>query len=252
MSKQGQSSSKSSDYNTHKDPIELAALRVGYANGQRYRMRGQALFHGVQLSEAHVLDVGCGKGAWSLWAALHGAERVVAIEPEAHGSTSSSLETLQQTVRLLSLENKVLASGHYLQELAQQETPFDVVVMYNVINHLDEEAVVRIHHDPIAFNRYVSIFSNLRRQVQLGGWLIVADCARDNIWNQLGLKSPLAPSIEWHKHQNPRVWIDVLDKAGFKYHDLQWSPLQPFLRSTSNWLVQYLTCSHFVLRCRVS
>jgi len=31
-------------------------------------------------STDRVLDVGCGKGAWSMWAALHGAQRVVGIE----------------------------------------------------------------------------------------------------------------------------------------------------------------------------
>jgi 2-polyprenyl-3-methyl-5-hydroxy-6-metoxy-1,4-benzoquinol methylase len=251
MSEQWRSEPKVGDRN-RKDQIELAALRGGYASGQRYRVRGQFLFNGVQLSGAHILEVGCGKGAWSLWAALHGAERVVAIEPEAHGSTSNSLMALQQTIGLLGLKDKIFASGHYLQELLQPERPYDVVVMYDVINHLDEEAVVSVHCNPVALDRYVSIFSNLRRQIQPGGWLIVADCGRDNFWNQLGLRSPIATSIEWHKHQNPQVWIEVLNKANFKFHDLRWSPLQPFPTWTCNWFVQYLTCSHFVLSCRAA
>ena len=234
------------------DSIEFAAVRVGYTSGLRYQVRAQSLFRDVHLSETHVLDVGCGPGAWSLWVALHGAERVVAIEPEAHGSTSNSLEVLRQTIKLLGLENKIQTSGSYLQELAEPECSFDVVVMYNVINHLDEEAVVCVHRDPSAFERYVANFSHLRRMVKPGAWLIIADCARDNFWNRLGVKSPFATSIEWSKHQNPQVWIEVLQRAGFIYHDLQWSPLQPFTRLTSNWLVQYFTCSHFVLRCRAT
>lgn len=232
------------------DPLEIAAARVGYANVGRYQVRGRSLFNGVQLSKACVLDVGCGTGAWSLWAALHGAERVVAIEPEAHGATSHSLAELRKTVDLLRLDKTVFASEHYLQELPHPERPFDVVVMYDVINHLDEEAVVSLHTQQSACDRYLAIFSNLRRHVRPAGWLIIADCARDNFWNRVGLRSPFATSIEWHKHQNPEIWIDILKQAGFESHDLQWSPLQPFVGLTSNWLVQYLTCSHFVLRCR--
>lgn len=234
------------------DRLELAALRVGYASGARYRVRGEFLFSGIPLSGAHVLEVGCGTGAWSLWAALHGADRVVALEPEADGSTSNTLATLRRSIGLLSLDKKVIASEYYLHQLPRQERPFDVIVMYDVINHLDEDAVVCLHHDRAAFNRYVSLFQNLRRQMQSGAWLIVADCARDNVWNRLGQKSPFAPSIEWHKHQNPGVWIDILESAGFHHHSLGWSPLQPFPRVTSNWFVQYFTASHFVLRLRAS
>lgn len=236
--------------NNQKTPMKVAASRVGYANILRYQTRAKSLFNNIQLTGTQVLDVGCGSGAWSLWAALHGAERVVAIEPEAHGSTSNSLEVLQQTIKLLGLENKIQTSESVLQELAEPEGSFDVVVMYNVINHLDEEAVGCVHREPSAFERYVSHLSHLRRMVKQGGWLIVADCARANFWNQLGFKSPLATSIEWHKHQNPEVWTRVMERAGFRCQDLQWSPLQPFPSLTSNWLVQYLTSSHFVLRCR--
>jgi cyclopropane fatty-acyl-phospholipid synthase-like methyltransferase len=234
------------------DRIELAARRSGYANEFRYRTRGQSLFNGVLLAGAHVLEVGCGTGAWSLWAALHGAERVVALEPETDGSTSGTLATLRRSIGMLGLEEKVVASEQFLQDLPRQQRPFDVVVMYDVINHLDEEAVTRLHHDRAAFDRYVAAFQKLHEQMRTGGWLIVADCARNNFWNQLGQKSPFAPPIEWHKHQNPQVWIDVLQSAGFTFSDLAWSPLQPFPRATSNWLVQYLTCSHFVLRVRAS
>jgi hypothetical protein len=120
--------------------------------------------------------------------------------------------------------------------------------MYNVINHLNEEAVTVLHNDPLAFKQYVVLLQYLRTLMQPSGWVIVADCARDNLWPRLGLRAPLATSIEWHKHQNPAVWENVFKQAGFRCVDLRWSPLQPLLRLTANWLVQYVTCSHFVLR----
>jgi hypothetical protein len=80
--------------------------------------------------------------------------------------------------------------------------------------------------------------------------LIIADCARSNFWSALGLKSPIARTIEWHKHQNPETWIKVFLKAGFHLQDLRWSPLYPFGWLSANPFVQYFAASHFVLRLR--
>ena len=71
--------------------LEEAARLVGYANSTRYRARAEFLFRGIKLSGAQVLDVGCGTGAWSIWAALQDADRVVGIEPEAAGSNPNTL-----------------------------------------------------------------------------------------------------------------------------------------------------------------
>lgn len=234
------------------DKLELAARLVGYANGTRYRVRGDFLFQGIPLIGMHVLEVGCGIGAWAIWAALHGADRVIGIEPEADGSTENTLTKLRQTIETLELDKNIVASNHYLHELPVQNRPFDVVVMYNVINHLDEKAVVMLHSEAFAYERYVTILQNLRLRMRSGGWAIVADCGRSNFWPRLGLRSPLAPTIEWHKHQNPRTWIDVFKSAGFESFDVRWSPLQPLVRLTANRLAQYLTLSHFVLRFRAT
>lgn len=230
--------------------LELAARLVGYSNGKRYSIRGEFLFTGIPLAGARVLEIGCGTGAWAIWGALHGAERVLGIDPEAKGSTVNTLETFRCTIDRLGLGGVVKATDHFLHQLPAQEQRFDVAVMYNVVNHLDEDAVVVLHRNRAAFKQYVSILKKLRVLMHPGGWVIVADCARTNLWPQLGLRSPLGRTIEWYKHQDPRTWVDVFAQAGFCYSDLRWSPLYPFHRLTANWLVQYLTCSHFVLRCR--
>jgi len=230
------------------DKLERAGPYAGYATGARYRMRGSFLFDGIPLAGAHVLDVGCGRGAWSMWAALHGAQRVVGIEPGADGSSQGSLDALRRSIGILGIEKQVEARSEFLHKLRRPDVPYDVVVMHNVINHVDEEAVIVLHQDREAWRKYVTLLQDLRSRMRVGCWLIVADCARDNLWPRLGLTSPFVPTIEWHKHQNPDTWIEVFSQAGFRKVDLRWSPLQPFPRLTANWLVQYLTCSHFVLR----
>jgi SAM-dependent methyltransferase len=237
---------------TVQDQLEVAASLVGYRNGSRYRTRGEFLFNGVPLREKSVLEVGCGAGAWAIWAALHGAARVIGLEPEADGSRRHIRERLLENIETLGLQTKIVAVDGCLEELAETEAMFDVVVMFNVINHLDEAAVVVLDQDRKAFEKYVAVLKKLRAQMRAGGWIIVADCARRNFWNQIGLTSPLVPWIEWHKHQNPRTWVKVFAASGFRPFDLRWSPMQPLPRLTSNWLAQYVTCSDFVMRLRAA
>lgn len=232
------------------DPLETAAKLLGYASARRYQVRGESLFNGIPLAGKRVLDIGSGRGAWAIWAGLDGASQVLGIEPEAHGSTAHCLERFKENIAILGLAGRVVASDKELDELLAHDRSFDVVVMFNVINHLDEEAVKVLHRDRGAKQRYVTLLASLRQRMQPGGWLIVADCARTNFWNQWGTGSPFAREIEWDKHQDPEVWIEMFRRAGFCKFDLHWSPLQPFPKITANSLVQYLTCSHFVLRCR--
>ena len=232
--------------------FELAAKLVGYRNSKRYRFRGEFLFQGIPVAHARLLEIGCGAGAWAIWAALNRAQKVLGIEPEVEGSSAHSLERFRRNIETLGLTEQVTAQRCTLQELPASQNGFDIAIMYNVINHLDEDAVTRLHQDATAVERYVILLSKLHTHLAPDGWVVVADCGRDNFWTRFGLPSPFMPDIEWHKHQNPQTWIDVFTRAGFGLVDLRWSPLNPFPRLTGNQFVEYLTCSHFVLRFKAS
>ena len=197
-----------------------------------------------------MLDVGCGSGAFSLWAALHGASHVLGLEPQVSGSTAESIDNLRRLVRELQLDDRVTVSSTRLEDVPVPSKPFQVGVLYNVINHLDETAVSRLHEDERAMRTYIALLLQLKRLLSPDAWVIVADCGRSNLWNRLAMRSPLAPTIEWHKHQEPEVWMRCFSKAGYDLVDLRWSPLYPFGRLSTKRAVQYLTASHFVLRFR--
>jgi hypothetical protein len=64
-----------------------------------------------------------------------------------------------------------------LHNLPLQDVQFDVAVAYNVINHVDEEAVETLHCDETMRARYVELVEDLRSKIRLGGSVIIADCA---------------------------------------------------------------------------
>jgi 2-polyprenyl-3-methyl-5-hydroxy-6-metoxy-1,4-benzoquinol methylase len=229
------------------DDLDLAARRVGYRNGRRYRARAGFVFDRLDLAGKRVLDVGCGPGTWSLWAGLNGAASVLGIEPEAEGSTAGVLDTFRGTVADLRLTERVEGRAAYLQEVTAAEGPFDVAVLYNVINHIDEDAVQRLP-DPGAAAAFTKELDHLATLMAPGGVVVVADVGRTNVWPRLGLTSPFAPTIEWAKHADPDVWTGLFRTSGFGLVDLRWSPHYPLGALTANRPVQYLTSSHFVLR----
>ena len=235
---------------TEERDLEAIARRLGYRSLRRYQSRAKFLFQDLPLQDATVLDVGCGPGAFTIWPALQGAKHVLGIEPEVEGATTGTLGLLRQTVTDHDLVDQIDTRGIRLDEVSKVDGPFDVVVTYNVINHLNENAVQLLPGDADAQGRYRDIFSDIATLMTPGGILIVADCARSNGWDKLGLRAPLATNIEWQKHLDPNDWLNLLRASGFELLDLRWSYHYPLRRLTSNRLVQYWTSSHFVLRVR--
>jgi SAM-dependent methyltransferase len=219
---------------------------LGYKSTSRYVARANFIFDGLTLQGKRVLEIGCGKGGLLAWAALQGAAFVLGLEPEQAGSFSGNYNTLQKVVSTLSIDT-VKISRARLDEFSFSET-FDVVILYNVINHLDERAVVDLHLNPASYHTFLKIAEKLRSVTAPKGVLILADAARSNLWGDLGSKSPFARTIEWGKHQNPSVWKRLFEQTGFRMLDLRWSYLYPLGKWSSNFLLHYVTLSHFIMR----
>ena len=196
--------------------LSAAGVRPG-----NFRFSATRIFEGVDLRGATVLDVGAGSGYSSFYAACAGAELVVSLEPEAAGSQAGVRHAFERGVSALGLPGV-----HLVPETLQAYDPrgqlFDVVLLDASINHLDEEACMRLRDDSAARATYADVFGKLVGMSRPGARLIVVDCGRRNLFPALGLRNPIARSIEWDKHQEPQLWATLLTEAGFRNLRLRW------------------------------
>lgn len=181
------------------------------------------LFDGIALANKRMLDVGAGTGVFSAYAALSGATEVVGLEPGAQGSESGARDTFTEVCADLELKN-VQVLGQRLEEFFPFPESFDVILLNNSINHLDEAACVTLQVDPEARERYQCLFTRLGSLARPGAILVATDCSSGNFFPDHGIRSPFAPTIEWHKHQHPSVWARELAKAGFRDPSIRWTP----------------------------
>jgi SAM-dependent methyltransferase len=206
----------------------LRALRsLGLIREERTtRALFEDLFRRVDFTGRRVLDIGGGNGIYSFYAAIMGAREVVCLEPQEAGSSGAAIREFEQ-VRAVLPPLPVRLETRTVQEYGDAER-FDVILMNASINHIDEDACVRLLDDPKARDTFRQVFAHIATLARPSGRLIVVDCTRHNFFAALGLKNPFIPDIEWHKHQAPEVWARLLQEAGFRSPSVSWQPLYRF------------------------
>lgn len=217
--------------------------RTGHAFA--YGCRHQ-LFKGCPLEGRRFLDIGCGDGRWALWAKSQGAAYVVGLEPSAGGSTTGAPLRYSQAIEALGLKDTHLME--YGFEDYEVETPFDVILLNDVVNHFNQDLCELLPEDIKARDFYLETFGKLRSMISSGGHLVVTDCTSKNFWGDE--KSPFMRSVRFSVHQPPEVWRDLLVESGFKNARLSWEGwprIFHLAKLLDNSLVAYFTHSHFKL-----
>jgi SAM-dependent methyltransferase len=212
------------------------------------------LFSGVQLAGARVLDIGCGTGFLSFYAACQGAKQVVCLEPESAGSTAGVQQQFESTSRALGVSERVLFFPTTFQEFEWTGDGFDVVLLHNSINHLNEECCIHLLDRPEARKTYAELFQKLAMLCKPGGTLIVCDVSPRNFFAAMRVTNPSARSIEWHKHQTPEIWSRLLAEQGFSDPGVRWTSPSKLGHLGQvifgNRLGAYFFSSHFCLKMR--
>ena len=204
--------------------VLTALRRVGAIRDEALAQALMAsLFRGIDFEGRRMLDIGGGDGVYSFYAAAMGACEVVCLEPEAEGSIGgerSTFESIREQLPHLPVRLVEKRLTDY-----QDAAGFDIVTLLASINHLDEDACVRLHKDPSARATYRQVFRHIASLTRPGGRIVIGDCTRHNLFAMLGLTNPLCPTIEWEKHQAPELWASLLAEAGFCKPRISWEPL---------------------------
>jgi len=207
---------------------EEVFLKIGrelgiWNRGYDFPRACRVIFGDLDMQGKSLLEIGCGKGIVSLWASLHGASRVVGLEPLEAGAfdTQKCFSDFNRFVKDLSLRNAEIQPVR-LQDYSAPPNSFDVVLSIASINHLDEQNCIRLQESAEAVESYKKVFDHIHSIMRPGGTLIVLDAARRNVFGDTGLKNPFVPNIEWHKHQQPSFWADLLSRSGFADPKTSW------------------------------
>ncbi len=209
----------------------------------------QQLFKNVNFEGKSLIDIGGGKGVFGFYAAVNGASKVVVMEPEFDGSSSGMIDGFNDIKSLIGGLNNISHTNKVLEDYDRRNNQFDIILMHNSINHIDEEACIVLKENQEARVKYDEFFSMLNEISKPGARLIVCDCARSNLFGDIGVKNPFSPAIEWEKHQNPKYWAEQLKKNGYKLESIVWTTPN-FLGKIgtmflSNKVMSYFLLSHF-------
>ena len=221
-----------------------------FSNKGNLKFHMDMLFRGIDLKNKRVLDIGGGFGLYSFYAACRGARKVVCLEPEAEGS-SLGVTDISHKLNGLLKRNNVALKPVTLQAFEPEGKLYDVILLYDSINHLDETACINLQSSSDSEGVYREIFSKIYLLSDKGAKLIICDCSRYNFFASVKIRNPFVPSIEWHKHQAPEIWAKLLFEAGFVNPKIKWTSFNA-LRNwgrilTGNKLMAYFLKSHFCL-----
>jgi SAM-dependent methyltransferase len=237
----------------------IAFLKENY--GTRFVSRLEHRFNHhfgyFDLKNRTVLEIGAGPGYLAALCLARGASRVVALDPESDGATEGVNQQFTCLTESVAMGNNIEYLPISLDKFiatGRKET-FDYTLMCNVINHIDEDAVKRLHLPDADCERkqYIRTLKEIHNLLSDTGTLLVSDVGRYNFWNSIGLRFPTCRTIEWDKHQDPDVWSALLAKAGFESIDVRWLALyrlRHFKAIVSVKPVAQCLNSHFLISAR--
>ena len=234
--------------NSKLDIFHDAVLKFSpYKNKSNFKRHLKFIFGNYDFSNKTILDIGGGIGLLSIYASILGS-KAICLEPASDGSKNGVHNKFKEVIRNIGYEGTLEYIPKTFQEFNYKNNSFDLIVIANAINHLNEDACISLTEQS-SQNEYNFLFQKMAKLLKNEGRLIFTDCSSSNFFNDIGLRNPIHPSIEWHKHQTPLIWSNLLKRNGFSNPHISWSSFNTLGRLgriiMGNKLINYMTLSHF-------
>lgn len=231
--------------------FSVMILNGAYPSKKNLSFKYDQIFGDIDFKGKNVLEIGGGHGVFCFYAAIRGAKWVVNLEPEGVGSKSGYIEKFKLLKDALGVYNAEIIESTF-QDYDSLNRKFDIILLYNSINHLDEEACIDLRTNSGSWDAYKNIFRKIHLISNPDAKIIIGDCSNENLFPLLGLKNPIYKKIEWFKHQSPEVWTRLLKECGFCNPSISWTTFNSFGKLGKflfgNKYVSFFLISHFILK----
>ena len=207
------------------------------------------IFKNVDLKGKTIADIGGGNGVASFYALTADTQcECWIVDPIIEGSNETMLAQYDSMAKTIGMSRI-----HFHKDLIETlEAPlkFDIILMHNSINHIGEDIIEEAKIDERRYAEFVDRLKPIIDRLDPGGTIIVSDCGTKNFWDRVGLKSPLAPTIEWSLHGEPEFWQKMLESLDCIHVKTNWTTRREFGKLgklfLANRFMSYFTTRHFV------
>lgn len=225
-----------------------------FSNKKRLKYKINFIFSNICFKNNNVLDIGGGIGLLSFYASVKGANKVINLEPQMKGASENTTNYFNEINDIINTTNVYFVNQTF-QDFNTAER-FDVIILHNSINHLNEDACINLEKKEKAKNIYKNFINKIYKITTDNAQIIICDCSNRNFFNDIGLKNPIDKNIEWEKHQNPNIWLKLFEEEGFEKVRLKYSSFNRLGKSGNillgNKFFSYFLTSHFCLHVRKS
>jgi len=183
----------------------------------------------LSLEGKEVLEIGCGRGSFSLYMALWGnAKKVLALDESAgFGADETHLRRLEETVRNHSILN-VETMKASINTTAFPKERFDVIVANFSLHHVIRSSWFPPENEK-AQKELLELCTALKACLRKNGTLVLREMSRMNFWRFMPYRWKMS-HIDWEIHPTLKEWLLVLNQTGFK--DVSYEFLTPYFLST--------------------